>query len=109
MARSLPLSLSPLPPRALLSLSLSVLTDITLSLYLAPKKDKRLEHLVFSILNAQKILPEFGRTKALSQKEALHKAFSPSPQRRWTSLILSADLQIPLQVQSNEATQMLPA
>lgn len=43
------------------------------------------------------------------QKTALHRAFSPSPHRLWTSLILSADLQIPLQLQSNEATQMLPA
>lgn len=43
------------------------------------------------------------------QKAALHKAFSPSPHRRWTSFILSADLQIPLQLQSNEATQTLPA
>lgn len=52
--------------------------------------------------------PEFGRT-IISQNSAVHKAFSPSPHRRWTSLILSADLQIPLQVQSKEATQTLPA
>lgn len=52
--------------------------------------------------------PEFGRN-CMYQNSAVHKAFSPSPHRRWTSLILSADLQIPLQLQSKEATQMLPA
>lgn len=66
------------------------------------------------------ILPEFGRTElhymlaalnctGFSQKTAFHKAFSPSPHRLWTILILSADLQIPLQLQSNEATHTLPA
>ena len=45
----------------------------------------------------------------VSQKTALHKAFLPSPQRWWTSFILSEDLQIPLQLQSNEATHTLPA
>jgi len=43
------------------------------------------------------------------QKTALQRVFSPSPQRRWTSDILSADLQMPLQLQSKEATQRLPA
>ena len=47
--------------------------------------------------------------EAVSQKVAFHSTFSPSPHRRWTSLILSADLQMPLQLQSNEATQMFPA
>lgn len=43
------------------------------------------------------------------QKDAAKRAFGPSPHLRWTSFIRSADLQIPLQLQSNEATQMLPA
>lgn len=47
--------------------------------------------------------------EAVSQKVVFHSTFSASPHRRWTSLILSADLQIPLQLQSNEATQMFPA
>lgn len=42
-------------------------------------------------------------------KFALHKAFLSSPQRSWTSIILSTDLQIPLHLQSNEAAQILPA
>ena len=45
----------------------------------------------------------------VSQKLALHIAFSSSPQRWWTSMILSTDLQIPLHFLSNEAAQMLPA
>lgn len=54
--------------------------------------------------------PEIGRIFMFyGQKVALHKAFSPSPHRRWTSFILSTDLQTPLQVQSNDATQTLPA
>ena len=52
----------------------------------------------------------FGREEKVPlQNSALHKAFSPSPQRRWTSFILSTDLQIPLQLQSKEATHTLPA
>ena len=43
------------------------------------------------------------------QNSALHNAFSPSPHRRWTSFIRSTDLQMPLQLQSNEATHTLPA
>jgi hypothetical protein len=46
---------------------------------------------------------------ATYQKVALHNAFSSSPQRWWTSTILSTDLQIPLHFQSNEATHILPA
>jgi hypothetical protein len=45
----------------------------------------------------------------ICQNVALQRAFSPSPQRLWTSLMRSADLQIPLQLQSNDATQMFPA
>lgn len=36
-------------------------------------------------------------------------AASSSPHFSWTLLILSTDLQIPLQLQSNDATQTLPA
>lgn len=55
------------------------------------------------------VLPEFGGTLPVSQKLALHIAFSSSPQRWWTSMILSTDLQIPLHFRSNDAAQMWPA
>lgn len=45
----------------------------------------------------------------LVQKDAAKRAFEPSPHLRWTFFIRSADIQIPLQLQSNETTQMLPA
>lgn len=62
----------------------------------------------FDIKHWHHLLPEFGRN-ACAQIAAFHKVFSPSPHRLWTSFNLSTDLHIPLQVQSNEATQMLPA
>ena len=45
----------------------------------------------------------------LVQKDTAKRAFEPSPHLRWTSFIRSAGIQILLQLQSNEATQMLPA
>ena len=47
--------------------------------------------------------------KSWVQNFAFQIAFSLSPQRWWTSLIRSADLQMPLQLQSNDATHTLPA
>ena len=47
--------------------------------------------------------------KSCVQNFAFQIAFSLSPQRWWTSLIRSADLQMPLQLQSNDATHTLPA
>lgn len=43
------------------------------------------------------------------QKLACQIAPSPSPQRWCTSSILSTDLHMPLQLQSNDAAQVLPA
>lgn len=43
------------------------------------------------------------------QNKELHRPVSPSPHLRWTSLIFSTDLQIPLQLQSKDATQTFPA
>lgn len=45
----------------------------------------------------------------LRQIRALQTAESPSPHRACTSLILSTDLHMPLQLQSKDATQTLPA
>lgn len=41
--------------------------------------------------------------------ETFQIALSPSAQALWTSFILSTDLHIPLQDQSNDATQTFPA
>ena len=43
------------------------------------------------------------------QKLVCQMAPSPSPQRWWTSSILSTDLHIPLQLQSKDAAQGFPA
>lgn len=43
------------------------------------------------------------------QNFALQMALSFSPHRWWTSFIRSADLQMPLQLQSNDAAHTLPA
>lgn len=53
----------------------------------------------------------FNRSSATldPQNIALQTAPSPSPHLAWTSLILSTDLQIPLQVQSNDAMHTFPA
>lgn len=48
-------------------------------------------------------------TNFWDQRRAFHTAPSPSPHLRWTSLILSTDLQIPLHVQSKDATHTFPA
>lgn len=61
------------------------------------------------LTNSSSLFLSMEEVQAVTQKVALHSTFSPSPHRRWTSLILSADLQIPLQLQSNEAMQTFPA
>ena len=98
-------------PSLSLSLSLSLcFLLLHLSIWFTSSCNKHyLYHTFLRQTHAMHLLPpEFGRID-ICQNSALHKAFSPSPHRRWTSLILSADLQIPLQLQSNDATQTLPA
>lgn len=59
-------------------------------------------------VNSQFLVPTRQNYSSF-QNKALQTAPSPSPHFECTYLIFSTDLQIPLQLQSNDATHMLPA